>query len=89
MAGGRISHLLIELAGLDIAESLNVAVEGDQPIPVRCIVGDLPAKQGVFDVRTLVFDTTDTIIYGLGQINMREETADVTLTPDLPRTLVR
>ncbi len=39
MAGGRISHLLIELAGLDIAESLNVAVEGDQPIPVRCIVG--------------------------------------------------
>ena len=81
MAGGRISHLLIELAGLDIAESLNVAVEGDQPIPVRCIVGDLPAKQGVFDVRTLVFDTTDTIIYGSGQINMREETADVTLTP--------
>ena len=81
MAGGRISHLLIELAGLDIAESLNVVVEGDQPIPVRCIVGDLPAKQGVFDVRTLVFDTTDTIIYGSGQINMREETADVTLTP--------
>ena len=81
MAGGRISHLLIELAGLDIAESLNVAVEGDQPIPVRCIVGDLPAKQGVFDVRTLVFDTTDTIIYGSGQINTREETADVTLTP--------
>ena len=71
MAGGRISHLLIELAGLDIAESLNVAVEGDQPIPVRCIVGDLPAKQGVFDVRTLVFDTTDTIIYGSGQINLR------------------
>ena len=81
MAGGRISHLLVELAGLDIAESLNVAVEGDEPIPVRCIVGDLPAKQGVFDVRTLVFDTTDTIIYGSGQINMREETADMTLTP--------
>lgn len=81
MTGGRISHLLIELAGLDIAESLDLAVEGDQPIPVRCIVGDLPAKQGVFDVRTLVFDTTDTIIYGSGQINMREESADVTLIP--------
>ncbi len=81
MAGGRISHLLIELAGLDIAESLGFALKGDEPIPIRCIVGDMPAQQGVFDVRTLVFDTTDTIIYGSGKINMREETADVTLTP--------
>ena len=81
MAGGRISHLLIELAGLDIAESLGLAVKGDAPIPIRCIVGDLPARQGVFDVGTLIFDTTDTIIYGSGTINMREETADMTLTP--------
>jgi AsmA family protein len=81
MAGGRISHLLVELAGLDIAESLGVAVKGDEPIPIRCIVADLPVQQGVFDARTLIFDTTDTIIYGSGRINMREETADMTLTP--------
>jgi AsmA family protein len=81
MAGGRISHIVVELAGLDIAESLGVAIEGDKPIPVRCIVAELPARQGVFEARTLIFDTTDTIIYGSGQINMREEKLDVTLTP--------
>lgn len=81
MAGGRISHLLVELAGFDIAESLGFALKGDEAVPIRCIVADMPAQQGVFDVRTLVFDTTDTVIYGSGKINMREETADVTFTP--------
>ena len=72
---------MMELAGLDIAESLGVAIKGDEPIPIRCIVADLPARQGVFTTRTLIFDTTDTIIQGNGTINMREETADLTLTP--------
>ena len=81
MAGGRFSHLMMELAGLDIAESLGFALKGDEPIPIRCIVADLPARQGVFTTRTLIFDTTDTIIPGNGTINMREETADLTLTP--------
>ena len=83
-AGGKFSHLMIELAGLDIAELLGFAVKGDEPIPIRCIVVDLLAQQGVFTTRSLIFDTTDTIIQGQGTINMREETADVTLTP-LPK----
>ena len=83
-AGGKFSHLMIELAGLDIAELLGFAIKGDEPIPIRCIVADLVAQQGVFTTRSLIFDTTDTIIQGQGTINMREETADVTLTP-LPK----
>ena len=31
-SGGQFSHLLIELVGLDIAHSLQVAIEGDEPI---------------------------------------------------------
>jgi AsmA family protein len=80
-SGGEFSHLLIELAGLDIAHSLQVAIEGDEPIPIRCIVADLPAKDGVFSARTLIFDTTKTIVQGRGTINMRDETADLTITP--------
>jgi hypothetical protein len=44
-AGGKFSHLMIELAGLDIAESLGFAVKGDEPIPIRCIVADLLAQR--------------------------------------------
>ena len=81
VAGGKMSHLLVELAGLDIAESLGVAIAGDKPIPIRCIVIDLEAQQGVFNTRSLVVDTTDTNIAGNGTINMRDEKLDLTLYP--------
>lgn len=81
MSGGRISHLLIELAGLNIAESLGVAVSGDKPIPIRCVIGDFKADDGVFAVKTMVFDTTDTKIVGEGRIDMGEEKLDLRLVP--------
>jgi len=81
LTDGRFSQLLIELAGLDIAESLGFLIEGDRSIPVRCIVADLGASQGVFDVRTLVFDTTDTNVIGDGRIDMRDEKLDLRLRP--------
>ena len=79
MAGGRFSSLLVELIGLDIAEALGVLVEGDRTLPVRCIVADFVANQGLFEARTLVFDTTDTNVVGDGTINMRDEALDLRL----------
>ncbi|MBL8660735.1 MAG: AsmA family protein [Rhodospirillales bacterium] len=81
MAGGTISHLLVELAGLDIAQSLGVAVSGDEPIPIRCVVADLKAQDGLFKVNSMVFDTSDTKIVGGGTINMSDEKLDLRLTP--------
>ncbi len=79
LTNGRFSQLLIELAGLDIAESLGFLIEGDRSIPVRCIIADFTANQGVFNTRTLAFDTTDTNIVGDGSINMRDEKLDLHL----------
>ncbi len=79
MAGGRFSSLLVELIGLDIAEALGFLVEGDRTLPVRCIVADFAANEGVFDARTLLFDTTDTNVVGTGTINMRNEELDLRL----------
>lgn len=73
LTNGRFSQLLIELAGLDIAESLGFLIEGDRSIPIRCIVADFTADQGVFNTRTLAFDTTDTNIVGDGSVDMRDE----------------
>ncbi len=81
MADGKISHLLVELAGLDIAQSIGIAIEGDEPIPVRCVIGNLKADNGVFNVKTLVIDTTDTKIVGEGSIDMRSEKLNLKLTP--------
>lgn len=81
MSGGRFSELLGELIKLDIANALGVLIEGDNSIPIRCIIADFAAEQGLFQARTLVFDTTNTEIVGTGQVNMRDETLDLRLAP--------
>jgi uncharacterized protein involved in outer membrane biogenesis len=78
---GRISNLVMELAGIDIAESLKFLIEGDHTIPIRCAFGDFSVADGLMTSRALAFDTTDTIIVGDGTINLRDETLDLRLRP--------
>jgi uncharacterized protein involved in outer membrane biogenesis len=81
MGRGRISNLLMELAGIDIYESLKYLVGKDKQIPIRCAFGDFAVEDGVMTTRALAFDTTDTIIVGEGTINLRDETLDLELRP--------
>jgi uncharacterized protein involved in outer membrane biogenesis len=81
MGRGQISNLLMELAGLDIAEALKFLVTKDKTVPVRCAFGDFAVKDGVMQTRTLAFDTSDTIIVGKGQISLKEETLDLEMRP--------
>lgn len=81
MGRGQISNLLMELAGLDIAEALKFLVTRDRKVPIRCAFGDFAVTDGVMHARALAFDTTDTIIVGDGTINLREETLDLRLRP--------
>ncbi|MCF7220865.1 AsmA family protein [Marilutibacter chinensis] len=81
MGRGQISNLLLEYAGLDIAEALRFLLTGDRNVPIRCAFGDFGVDDGVMTSRTLAFDTTDTIIVGEGEISLREETFDLELRP--------
>src|SRR5919106_556883 len=81
MSGGEVSGLLVELAGLDVAESLGVLVRGDKPVPLRCALIDLHGQDGQMSVQNLVLDTTDTVIFGEGKIDLRDEQLDIVLTP--------
>ncbi|MGY1408636.1 AsmA family protein [Luteimonas sp. A611] len=81
MGRGEISNLLVELAGIDIYESVKYLLGKDRKVPVRCAFADFGVKQGVMDSRALAFDTTDTIIVGEGQIDLGEETLDLELRP--------
>ena len=45
MGKGQISNLLMEYAGIDIAEALKFLVEGDKKIPIRCAFGDFDGDQ--------------------------------------------
>jgi uncharacterized protein involved in outer membrane biogenesis len=84
MRGGQFSNLLLEGAGLDAAEAVGFMVRGDRTVRVRCAVLDLEAKDGVFEPRAFVVDTTDTNIHVEGQIDMGKESLDLTVYP-LPK----
>ena len=79
MGRGRVSNLLIELAGIDIAESLRFMLGKDRQIPIRCAYADFDVKGGIMQARALVFDTTDTAIFGRGTVSLRDERFDLRL----------
>jgi hypothetical protein len=81
MGGGKISHLLIEILGLDVAETLGVVLTEDEPIPVRCGVAHFAAKQGVLEAQSVFLDTTDTLVVAEGSIDLGAETAAIRLKP--------
>ena len=83
-SGGRISNLVIELAGLDVAEVLKLLFRGDKTVRVRCAIADVAVQDGVIDSRTVFIDTTDTNLKIEGQVSLATEELDLTLHP-LPK----
>jgi uncharacterized protein involved in outer membrane biogenesis len=79
MADGRLSALITEAAGIDLAEALPRLFGDDESYGIRCIVGDFRARDGIFRSQILVIDTTDTNITGEATVNMQREALDVRL----------
>ena len=71
---GTLSHLVTELAGLDLAQALGVLIRNDRPLPLRCAVLDLQLKQGVVRPRRAVLDNADSTLRIAGQVDLRDET---------------
>ena len=81
MEGGQLSQLVVELIGLDIAESLGYLIAGDKPVPIRCVIADFKVDNGVMTPRAFVVDTDDTVVTGSGAINLRDESLQLELKP--------
>lgn len=81
MGRGHIGNLLMELAGLDVAESLKFLFTGDRQIPLRCAFGDFSVRNGLMQSRALAFDTSDTLVIGEGTVSLKQEKLDLLLRP--------
>lgn len=81
MGSGRISNLLIELAGIDIFEALKFLIGKDRVIPIRCAYADLGVADGVATSRQFAFDTTDTVLFVEGEVYLGDERFDLRLKP--------
>ena len=79
VAGGEISKLMMEKAGLHLWEILELKVTGDRLVKLRCGVADFGVKHGVMHANVLIFDTEVTTIIGTGSIDLAQEKLDLTL----------
>lgn len=70
---GELSHLLLEMAGLDVAQSLGVLLSGDRPLPLHCARVNTAIRHGIVHVRDALFDTTDSAVRVTGQISFADE----------------
>ena len=81
MGRGSISNLLMEMAGIDLAEIIKFELTEDKMIPVRCAFGEFTLEDGLMTSRRLAFDTTDTLLVGEGTIDLDEERLDLVIRP--------
>lgn len=80
LRAARISHLAVEVAGIDVAESLGLLFRGDHPLPVHCAVGHWIVRRGVGQSRVLVIDTPDSTIWIDGTVSLAKERLDLRAT---------
>lgn len=78
---GRISRLMMEQSGLHLIEILQLKLTGDQTVALRCAVADFNVDRGLMAARTLVLDTDVNTLTGSGQVNLADETLDLTIVP--------
>lgn len=74
---GRVSHLVTELAGLDVAQALGVALKGDDALKIDCARIDATVRNGVVKPRVAVLDNKDSTLRIQGQVDLRDETLDL------------
>jgi uncharacterized protein involved in outer membrane biogenesis len=79
MSEGELSHIALELVGIDIAESLGLLAKGDQTMPINCLVADLGVQNGVIVPRVFLLDTADTTISVEGAADFRTELMDLVI----------
>jgi uncharacterized protein involved in outer membrane biogenesis len=70
---GKISHFLVEVVGLDIAQALGMVVRGDDMLPVQCAIAALDVRQGKAETTAVVVETSDSTLSGTGFVSLADE----------------
>ena len=73
MRDGTVSHLVVEAAGLDLAQALGVAISGGDALPLNCARLQAPVEKGAIDPLAAVIDNRDSTIRVGGRISLAEE----------------
>nr|MCU0967073.1 AsmA family protein [Burkholderiaceae bacterium] len=78
---GQISRLMMEKLGLHLLEILRLNLTGDETVALNCAVADFRVSRGVMKAQALVLDTAVNTVLGSGDIDLAQETFDLTIVP--------
>jgi hypothetical protein len=77
---GEVRAVLAELTGINVARGLGLLLTKDQHrTEVRCGVAAFEAQAGRLNATSIVMDTTDVLITGRGDVDLRNEQLDLAL----------
>lgn len=79
--GGVISDMLMEEAGLNVANIVIDKLFGDHTVKINCVAADFVARNGTLDSRLFVFDAENATINIDGTVDLSSEKLDMTLHP--------
>ncbi len=86
MAGGDLSKLLVDLAGLRLGSALLSSLGGGAArAGVECFVADLALRRGVLSTRALLLETEDAVTEGEGAVDLGRERVEVRLRTESKR----
>lgn len=78
---GTVSRLLMEAAGLNVANVVYEKLFGNRDVQINCAAADFVATNGVLDSRVFALDTDDAVINIDGHVNLRDESLDLGVHP--------
>jgi uncharacterized protein involved in outer membrane biogenesis len=83
---GSISNDLVQASGAGVTQMLSGWTEGGSDLRLNCIVVRLPVKGGVARGEAILLDTAAATVGGEGEIDLRDETLDLKVTPQAKQT---
>ncbi|CAE6813042.1 AsmA family protein [Paraburkholderia haematera] len=78
---GAVSRLLMEAAGLNVANVVYEKLFANRDVKINCAAADFVATNGVLDSRVFALDTDDAVINIDGNVNLRDESMDLGVHP--------
>ncbi len=80
---GQMNNALAELTGINVINGLGLLLsDKHKDTEIRCGVVDFQAQNGMLDSKSVFIDTTNVLITGRGDVDLKDEKLDLTLQGD-------
>lgn len=74
---GQVSHLAIEVAGIDVFQALGLVIGGDKRLKISCGAAEMVATNGAIRPTVFVVDTVDSVVFLDGMVSLENEAMDL------------